>query len=273
MSPDALVARLDDPTLRLIEISWADDDSGYRRAHIPGASWAYWKDLLWDDTAREFATPRQLADRLGALGIPDTATVVLYGDPVQFGTYALWTFILAGLESAVLLDGGKEYWIKAGLPVATGAPHAQACRRVLVGNPDGASRVGRDEVRAALADPNVAILDLRAPEEYSGERVSPWGMAVDYGAERAGRIPGARHLYFRDLLEPDGRFLSADQLRARFADAGVAPADKVIVYCRLSHRATLGWFALTQLVGATDVRIYDGSWTEWGSMVGMPIER
>jgi thiosulfate/3-mercaptopyruvate sulfurtransferase len=119
------------------------------------------------------------------------------------------------------------------------------------------------------------ILDLRSPEEYSGERVSPYDLVgtVDHGAERSGRIPGARHLYYRDLLRDDHTLRPREEIRAALAERGVGPDDRVIAYCRLSHRASLGWLALTEVAGHRSVQVYDGSWTEWGSMVGMPIER
>jgi thiosulfate/3-mercaptopyruvate sulfurtransferase len=136
-------------------------------------------------------------------------------------------------------------------------------------------RVGRRNVRDRLGQPRRLLLDLRSPEEYSGERVSDYSFPVDYGAERTGRIPGAIHLYFKELLNEDDSFKSPDQLRRVFAAAGVTPEkfDDVVCYCRLSHRATIAWVALGHILGHGNIKIYDGSWTEWGSIVGYPIEK
>jgi thiosulfate/3-mercaptopyruvate sulfurtransferase len=134
--------------------------------------------------------------------------------------------------------------------------------------------VGRDGVLSAIDQPNRVILDFRSAEEYFGERVSPHGLGVpDHGAERAGRIPTARHFYYRELLNDDWTFKPADQLRAALLLRGVTDDDELIGYCRLSHRASLGWVALNDVAAIESMRVYDGSWTEWGSMVGMPIER
>jgi len=131
--------------------------------------------------------------------------------------------------------------------------------------------VGRDEVLAALGG-EALILDLRSPEEYRGERVAPLTAPFDHGAERRGRIPGARHLFYERLLAEDGTFLPPDELRAAFREAGLVDGGDVIAYCRLGHRASLGWFLLSELLGHDRVRVYDGSWTEWGSIVGVPVE-
>jgi thiosulfate/3-mercaptopyruvate sulfurtransferase len=135
-------------------------------------------------------------------------------------------------------------------------------------------RLGRDNVRAGLGKPGRGILDVRTPEEYSGERVMEYGQ-FDHGAERGGRIPGAKHLFFREILNDDDTFKAPEEIRAAIARAGTDPAalDELVIYCRLSHRASLVWFALTYLLGAGNAYIYDGSWTEWGSIVGFPVER
>jgi thiosulfate/3-mercaptopyruvate sulfurtransferase len=132
--------------------------------------------------------------------------------------------------------------------------------------------VGRDDVRAHLDDASRVLIDMRTDEEYSGERVSPHTSPFDHGAERSGRIPGARHLYFEELLGADGRFLAPKEIVALLESAGASEDADVVTYCRLSHRATLGWFAATRIAGWQNVRVYDGSWTEWGSIVGFPIE-
>ena len=268
-----LADRLDDPHVLIIEVSSDAEGKAYHQGHIPGAAFWFWKDALWHATDREFTTPREMARRLGELGVSPESTVVLYGDPVQYGTYALWVMAMAGLRDVRLLDGGRMRWAAEGRTLTTEVPSFETVAHPR-GDADTSSRLGRDEVRDRLGDPDQIMLDVRSPEEYRGERVSPPG-GFDHGAERTGRIPGAVHLFYRDLLNEDDTFISIDQLREKFADTGVESGsdNEVVTYCRLSHRATLAWFAMTHLLGIEGVKVYDGSWTEWGSIVGFPVER
>jgi thiosulfate/3-mercaptopyruvate sulfurtransferase len=265
---------LADPDLRILEVCNLNDDKTYNEGHIPGALWLYWKSACWHETDREFVTPAAMAQLFGRLGIGPQSTVVLYGDPVQYGSYAFWAFTMAGHRNLRLLDGGRRKWVMEGRPLSRTVPQLPA---VAFPAPEGTSsmRVGRRNVRDNLGQPRRLLLDLRSPEEYSGERVSDYSFPVDYGAERTGRIPGAIHLYFKELLNADDSFKSPDQLRGMFAAAGVTPEkfDDVVCYCRLSHRATIAWIALSHILGHSNVKIYDGSWTEWGSIVGYPIEK
>lgn len=240
--------------------------------HVPGARFAFWKDLLWSETDRQFPSPEEVAQRLSALGISDHNTIALVGDPIQYGTYAYWVFTMAGQESrTVLVDGGREKWLAEGRPVRSVAADVTH-GRLTPGQPDESCRIGRRGVRDRLGDSDTLLLDVRSAEEFNGERVSPSWFEVDYGAERRGRIPGATHLYYGGLLREDGTFRDAAELESILARPENGPSE-TITYCRLSHRATLAWFALTRILDRTDVRVYDGSWTEWGSIVGYPIER
>lgn len=273
-----LAEHLDDAGVRVIEVSATPNDAAYREGHISGAVWWYWKDALWHPTDREFATPEQLAHRLGAIGVAPETTVILCGSPVQFGTYAFWVLMMAGHRKVRLLDGGRKRWRAEGRSFTQESPNFAAVD-YMPGNGDDSSRVGRDEIRAKLGRPGRTLLDVRSPEEYRGERVSPppgeGQIDLDHGAERTGRIPGAVHLFFRDLVNEDDTFLSPDQLRNVLNQGGINPESdqEIVTYCRLSHRATLSWFAMRYLLGMEQVRVYDGSWTEWGSIVGFPIER
>ena len=275
VSAEWLEAHLGDPDLVVLEISSSlPDEARWFERHIPGSRYVYWKDLCWDDTDREFPSPEEMAARLGALGVGDDTVAVLAGDPIQFATYAYWVATMAGLEERVtVLDGGSRTWIAEGRPSTDADPGPPTARPLTPGTADVTMRVGRDDVLARLGAPDRALVDLRSDEEYAGERVSPDWYPVDYGAERKGRIPGALHLYYRRLLDPDERFLSRDEIEAAFADIGATRDREVVTYCRLSHRASLGWFALTRLSDRSAVRVYDGSWTEWGSIVGVPIDR
>lgn len=269
-----LEQHLADPDLRVIEICNLRDDKTYHEGHIPGAMWLYWKSACWHETDREFVSPAAMAHLFGGMGIGPRSTVVLYGDPVQYGSYAFWAFTMAGHANLRLLDGGRRKWVMEGRPMSRTVPRFPA---VAYPEPTGTSsmRVGRDNVRDHLADPRRLLLDVRSPEEYTGKRVSEYSFTVDHGAERTGRIPGAVHLYFKELLNEDDLFKSPDQLRGVLAAAGVTSEkfDDVVCYCRLSHRATMAWIALSQILGYGNVKIYDGSWTEWGSIVGYPIEK
>ncbi len=270
-----LEQHLADPGLRIVEVCSLNDDKTYRSGHIPGALWFYWKAACWHDTERDFLSPQAMATLFGSLGIGPDTTIVLYGDPVQFGTYAFWAFTMAGHGKLKLLDGGRKKWVMEGRPLSQDVPRYPAVAYPPPPPGPNSMRVGRDDVRAHLREPGRLLIDLRSPEEYSGERVSDYSFKTDHGAERAGRIPGAVHLYFRQLLNDDDTFKSPDQLRAVLSAAGIPPEKfgDVVCYCRLSHRATVGWLALGQILGLKNVKIYDGSWTEWGSIVGFPIEK
>ena len=273
-----LAGHLEDPDVRIIEVSSRHDDTSYRAGHIPGAVWWSWKEALWHPTDRELITPEQLAERLGALGVSPQTTLVVYGDPVQFGTYAFWVVSMAGHRDLRLLNGGRKRWTAEGRPLSQDVPVFSPVTYP-PGTADVSSRVGRDDVLARLSQPGRILLDLRSPEEYRGERVSPPSGEVrfdlDHGAERAGRIPGAVHLFFRELVNEDDTFLSPEEIWRILRRVNITPNSgrEIVTYCRLSHRATIAWFAMKYLLGLGNVQVYDGSWTEWGSIVGFPIEK
>lgn len=275
VSADWLEAHLDDPDLVVLEVSSSPpDEAPWFERHIPGSRYVFWKDLCWDDTDRRFPSPDVMAARLGALGVGDDTFAVLAGDPIQFATYPYWVATMVGLEDRVtVLDGGSRAWIAEGRPSTDADPGPATPRTLTPGTEERSTRVGRDDVLAGLGTPGRVLVDLRSDAEYEGERVSPDWYPVDYGAERKGRIPGAVHLYYKELLDEGEHFRPTDEIEAAFAGVGATRDRDVVTYCRLSHRASLGWFALTRLSDRSDVRIYDGSWTEWGSIVGFPVER
>ncbi|OGL62575.1 MAG: hypothetical protein A3I72_10525 [Candidatus Tectomicrobia bacterium RIFCSPLOWO2_02_FULL_70_19] len=271
VSTQWLAERLNDPGVRVVEAAFKNDDAGYREGHIPGAAWWYWKEWCWHETDREFPTPAQMAPRLGRIGVTPGTTLVLCGDPVQFGTYAFWALTMAGHPKLKLLDGAKTRWRAEGRPMTKEVPQFEPAE-YRAQKADPSSRVGRDEVRANLKKPGRLLLDVRSPEEYRGERVMP-PPGFDHGAERTGRIPGAVHLFYKELYNADESFKRPEELRPILEGAGATPERDIVAYCRLSHRATLAWFAMKHLLGYQDAKIYDGSWTEWGSIVGFPIEK
>ena len=264
-----LAAHLDDPGIRVIEVG-ALGPPTYGDGHIPGALHWPWKESLWDQARREFVLPPDFASLLSRSGVTPETTIVFYSDRCQFATYALWTCLLRGHTRVKALDGSRTRWVQQSRPMTTELPLVPLTdypMRV----PDESGRISRDGVLAGLDNPDRVLLDARTPEEYRGERVKP-APGFDHGAERKGRIPGARHLFYRELLNGDESFKPADQLRQTFETRGATPDRDLVIYCRLSHRATLVWFTARYLLGYPRVRSYDGSWTEWGSMVGMPIE-
>jgi len=272
VSPSWLLERLDDPAITVLEISSDPEAKSYLKGHIPGAIFSFWKDLLWHETDREFVSSSELSSRLGEIGVSTDSTLVICGDPVQYGTYALWVMTMAGVKDVRILDGSRTRWINDGNPLDT-----EGLSREPIDNgsldPSIATRIGRDEVLRKINNPDTVLLDVRSPEEYRGERVSPPG-GFDHGAERKGRIPGAVHLFFRELLNDDDTFISKEKLERKFSEVGVKKSSgkDIVSYCRLSHRATLSWFAMSEILGIEKAQIYDGSWTEWGSIVGFPIE-
>ena len=274
VSPAWLEEHLHDPSVRVIEIAGMGQEQGqaYASGHIPGAVLWQWKDMLWDSHARDFPAPEDFARRLGAAGISRDTTVVFYGEPMQFGIYAWWTFRYCGHARVCILDGARHRWSAEKRPMTTEVPAAAKAVAYAPVARNEAMRVHREEVLAALGKPDKLLLDGRSKEEFTGERVGAPGNP-DTGALRYGRIPGARHMMFEELLNADKSFKPAADVRSALVARGAGPERDTIAYCRMSHRATVLYFALTELAGINNVRVYDGSWTEWGNLVGVPVER
>ena len=268
-----LAENLDNPNVVVVEVFMPGASAGGENPGvIPNARRVNWKDFVWESKRREFADSATLAQRLGELGISPSAQIVICGDPIQFGTYAYMALKMAGNEKVKILNGGKARWLSLGLPISHDSLSYSTVDR-FSGEVDRSVIVGRDEVLASLGADDIQILDLRSDEEYLGQRVSPGTSPIDHGAQAWGRIPGAKHLFFGSLLAEDGRFLDREGLIATFNSKGVNLDQPIFLYCRLGHRASMAWFALSEIVGFDLSRVYDGSWTEWGSMVGMPVER
>ncbi|MDQ6644942.1 MAG: sulfurtransferase [Chloroflexota bacterium] len=267
---DWVQAHLKDPKVRLIEVDV--DSSAYDQGHIPGAVGFNWKKELQDQVVRAPLSKRHLEDLLGSVGVSNDTTIVLYGDNNNwFAAWALWIFKYYGHSDVRLLDGGRVKWLVDKREITTAVPsYPQTTYQAQ--EPHKEIRALRDQVLHELGNSNLALVDVRSPGEFSGELLAPANIPQE-GAQRAGHIPGAANIPWSQAVREDGTFKSADELRALYAGKGVTPDKEVIAYCRIGERSSHTWFALNYLLGYPKVRNYDGSWTEWGSMIEAPIEK
>jgi thiosulfate/3-mercaptopyruvate sulfurtransferase len=262
-------AHLDDPTVRFVEVDV--DTTAYGQSHLPGAVGWDWTSQLADGVRRDIASPEDFGALLSASGIGPDTTIVLYGDNNNwFAAWAYWQLKLYGHADVRILDGGRKYWLDQGLPLTTDEP-SYAPTGYTPGAPDFALRAFRDDILPRLGDPELALVDVRSPAEFNGEIIAPPGMSET--AQRAGHIPGAASIPWAQTVREDGRFKPADELAALYAGKGITPDKDVIAYCRIGERSSHSWFVLHELLGYQRVRNYDGSWTEYGSLIGVPIEK
>jgi thiosulfate/3-mercaptopyruvate sulfurtransferase len=275
--PEALVStawvaeHLHDPGIRLVESN--EDILLYDVGHVPGAVKVDWHADLNDALTRDYVDKAQFEALMSRLGIGNDTTVVFYGDKNNWwATYAYWVFQLFGHTNARLMDGGRMKWVAEGRELTREVPSYPATPYTAQERNDAPIRAFRDEVLAHVKD-GKALVDVRSPGEYKGELLH----MADYpqeGAMRGGHIPGARSVPWARAANPDGTFKSADELRAIYEqEQGLRPDDEVIAYCRIGERSSHTWFVLTRLLGYPSVRNYDGSWTEWGNGVKLPIEK
>jgi thiosulfate/3-mercaptopyruvate sulfurtransferase len=269
VEPEWLEQHLNDDTIRVVEVD--ENPALYREAHIPGAIGFDWRADLQDQVERDFLAPHEFGALFGSRGIGDDHEIVLYGDRSNwFAAYTYWYLKYYGHDNVKLLNGPRERWIAEGRPTTTDVPAVQPVTfNAKLG--DDAIRAKRDEVMAALGNSH-ELVDVRSPQEYSGELVAMPGYENE-GAQRGGHIPGAKSIPWAQAVREDGTFKSADELRELYGGMGVLSGEPIIAYCRIGERSAHTWFVLHELLGEQDVKNYDGSWTEWGNLVGVPIER
>ncbi|WP_181275423.1 sulfurtransferase [Brevibacterium oceani] len=268
VSTDWVAEHAGDPGLVIVESD--EDVLLYETGHIPGAVKVDWHTELNDSVTRDYVDGEGFAALMSAKGISREDTIVVYGDKSNWwAAYALWVFTLFGHEDVRLMDGGRSKWEGEGREMTTEKPQPQPTEYPVIDRDDSVIRAFLPDVRDSLGD--LSLIDVRSPEEYSGERTHMPAYPEE-GALRGGHIPGAKSMPWGKAANEDGTFKSAAELRALYTDeAGLGQSDEVIAYCRIGERSSHTWFVLKHLLGYSDVRNYDGSWTEWGNVVGVPI--
>ena len=267
---DWVEAHLHDPKVRLIEVDV--DTTAYEQGHIPGAVGFNWQKELQDQVVRAPVSQTQLEALLSRAGVSNDTTIVLYGDNNNwFAAWALWILKYYGHQDVRLLDGGRVKWLADKRELTTQVPsYAQTSYHAHA--PEEDIRAYRDYILSHLRQQGFALVDVRSPGEYSGELLAPANLPQE-GAQRGGHIPGAANIPWSQAVNADGTFKSADELRALYGGKGVTQEKEVVAYCRIGERSSHTWYVLHYLLGYPNVRNYDGSWTEWGSLIGAPIEK
>lgn len=266
----------DDPEYRLVEINnptvTADSEyTPYEDGHIPGATFFHWEADLSDPVSRDILDKESFEQLNGDAGITEDSTVVLYGGgrvPNWFALFGYWQYKYFGHEDVRVVDGGKPYWVENDYPLTTEVP-AFTSQEYTARGPFENIRAYKSDVEQAI-DSGVPLVDVRSPAEFTGEVIAPEGLQET--AQRGGHIPGAQNVPTTSVLNDDGTFKDADELRALYEEVGIEEDQSVITYCRVGERSSIEWYVLHELLGFEDVENYDGSWTEWGNTIRAPIE-
>ena len=274
--PEALVEtawlaeRLGDPGLRVIEVD--EDTTAYHKGHIPGAIGWNWSTDLYTPVGRDYLSKDALAELLSRSAVSDDATVILYGGNNNwFAAYAYWILKLRGFDAVRLLNGGRKKWELESRELVTEIPVYPGQEYRIEAPERPGIRAMRDDVLGAIGGNRAGLVDVRSPEEFRGEKLAPDHLPGEQ-AQVPGHIPGAVNVPWARAANDDGTFKSADELHDLYTRLGITPDRQVIAYCRIGERSSHTWFALTELLGYPDVKNYDGSWTEYGSLVSVPVE-
>ena len=270
VSTDWVAEHGSDAGVRLVEVDV--DTSAYEQGHIAGAVGWNWQSQLQQPVRRDLASKEEIEQLLGGSGIGNDTTVVLYGDNNNwFAAWAFWQLKYYGHGDVRLMNGGRVKWGAEGHPTTTEVPSYPAVSYT-ASEGDQSIRAYRDQVLSLVNAGSIALVDVRSPAEFSGELLAPANVPQE-GSQRGGHIPGASNIPWGQAVAEDGSFKSAGALRELYGGQGIDGSRETIAYCRIGERSSHSWFVLTQLLGFENVRNYDGSWTEWGSIVGAPIEK
>jgi len=274
-NPEVLVttewvsAHLNDPSVALVEVDV--DTNAYDTGHIPGAVGWDWRAQLCDPLRRDILDVKRLEALLSESGIDNDTTIILYGDNNNwFAAWAFWQLTMFGHRDVRILDGGRGKWLAEGREVSTERPQRKP-GAYTAKKADTRLRALLPEVTDKFRSRGVALVDVRSPDEFTGKILAPPGLPET--CQRGGHIPGARNIPWGKAVREDGTFRSAEELRALYAQNGVTADKEVISYCRIGERSSHTWFVLKHLLGYPNVKNYDGSWTEWGNLVGADVER
>jgi thiosulfate/3-mercaptopyruvate sulfurtransferase len=270
VTTDWVANHLNDPKIRLIEVDV--DTSAYDQGHVPGAAGWNWQTQLQDQVRRDLADQHRFELLAGSAGLAPDTTIVLYGDNNNwFAAWGFWQLKYYGHNDVRLMNGGRKKWLEEKRQLSTDVPKIQPTT-YRAKSPDTAIRAKREDIFAVLDKRSPAqLVDVRSPDEFTGKIIAPAGMTET--AQRGGHIPGAASIPWSQAVAEDGTFKPADALRQLYGGRGITGDTEVIAYCRIGERSSHTWFVLKYLLGYKNVRNYDGSWTEWGNLVGAPIEK